>query len=1579
MACIIKVNGVDVSFTAQQLITFLASNQIDNIDKLKNLEINGGKFSLQEEVTSKISSVIADSTYKASGKIGDDYSFGNTAITATQLIDKEGMLKDSSGNSIFGINMAVSREDFRYQAKQQLFNNTTMSETEIDDLIIKAFLHWDTIKEDSKLLHQFITECFQKKVLEDSKYSDFVNILEKEYFKPLYSKLQGNVTSAGGSSVEAFHESLIRIKALINSTLVGIRTGNYTGTSYFSKYLKAQTELETVGIHIDQMYVDDNGDIHVFNYKITSTNSDKWAVNKSLKYAHEAAIIKKIMLANGIPVETIDSKGVKHNHLSLYNIPIVVEYSKDCDKMNVRRDASTESISYLVKDEKAILPEIEKKYENTFKTDVPFRDLGVSTDFAKSSLFSQLINPEYDAEATGLKLTAISWIKENNGKKINFKNNKWEIILDDGTIKTTTNPAPPLNNIDIIRIVTENLDFIQSGQPVVMQALVDEIINNYSSKGGFKNRRGFRFNADYINDILGPYLETKTDAFDREYHTWKFIKNEKLWTCGILLFQNSTTGQIDIVVPSAYKINERIQSKRGRNKLLGYYVDDMNSPIELKGTYGNMEIMRALAVINEVLPDLQQSLNDNKEAKLGAIKVITPFHGGEGIIRSFKELVPEFNKTLNFIKDQNPELDMDSNYSRSYFIDPVELIYETLKNAQTSKQLSDGEKALLISGMGLDGITDLRTKEQKVIKLQEIIEYIENKYTTNIKGMLRKRNSLNQEEKLLAEIYIEAVKGVNAFNGMYTPAIERISNISRLFLPQYANPDNNVRFIANLYQRGLENVAQRFQKEYSPIRDKILKSYETLGYGKVQSAIIGSAESVYSKMYKKTLDTNKNTWEFVNPYDIVESRELSAEEVKLLKFLLFNIAKVRAKALGYKFEYTNENDPKLKEYIKSNMDSYFLVPLEKGSAAHFNKNPLSKVSHYKQEAQKLKQRGLTEYLKQRITERQAQEDMSDGSYEQNIEQMSLSNTLVMSLDTNNSFRQQFLSQHEDSYFETNIEYLIADCLEKQIALEEMQKVAFYGKCLLTQMHLLGDQEGVLADKQISTSIKEIENYMKLNIFGKSIMEMESQQAMELIAPAKKLMTRMFIMSNLRSAFRDSFEGVWQNTVRTMSKYQTDLTATSVKDGYKTVLQDIFHSDRSMNILSELCLRYRLSNVDASRIAERAKTGRGGIFNPDQWGYSTLRGPDFLNRMTLFAARCKQDGVWDAFSIKDNALIYDWKKDKRFKAFHENPSSEEGLKAKALYYNTVSQYNLEHPSNTITFNPDETPLPEPYSQNEIRQFKMFSDGIYGAYDKSQKAMYENLALGQTLGVFSTWLNGKTAAWFRRPGVYPEYFETTDKEGNLIIKKDPYSGNELYFDDNGGVCEKIGDNKYINENKEEINIDNPMPVYDKVPVPVQGIYYTLKDTIQLFADGGSFKEFKDTIWGNKYQRANFKQAQWDLTMWLLFAALFGLLFTPAYEEHKKSGEGDVIADGFIELIYKSSANSYDGFKGAFSLIDYAINDVQPAAPGVSVKVVSDLGRTVMGKEGWAQFAFGNVPVLRTFKETAKKEGWLKRDSE
>jgi hypothetical protein len=46
------------------------------------------------------------------------------------------------------------------------------------------------------------------------------------------------------------------------------------------------------------------------------------------------------------------------------------------------------------------------------------------------------------------------------------------------------------------------------------------------------------------------------------------------------------------------------------------------------------------------------------------------------------------------------------------------------------------------------------------------------------------------------------------------------------------------------------------------------------------------------------------------------------------------------------------------------------------------------------------------------------------------------------------------------------------------------------------------------------------------MFGQSIMEDFSNKAMLMLQPLKSMVSKVYIAANIRSAFRDTFEGVW---------------------------------------------------------------------------------------------------------------------------------------------------------------------------------------------------------------------------------------------------------------------------------------------------------------------------------------------------------------------------------------------------------------------------------------------------------------------
>jgi len=118
------------------------------------------------------------------------------------------------------------------------------------------------------------------------------------------------------------------------------------------------------------------------------------------------------------------------------------------------------------------------------------------------------------------------------------------------------------------------------------------------------------------------------------------IETPELHNCGLILFKHKKTDQLDLVIASPHNVNIQMKLNDGNVNLLGMHLYDMNAGHMLKGDYGNMEIIKGLTVLNQILPKIKG------EYKFGNIKVITPNVGGSGRIRTFQQMLPYFGKIL---------------------------------------------------------------------------------------------------------------------------------------------------------------------------------------------------------------------------------------------------------------------------------------------------------------------------------------------------------------------------------------------------------------------------------------------------------------------------------------------------------------------------------------------------------------------------------------------------------------------------------------------------------------------------------------------------------------------------------------------------------------------------------------------------------------------------------------------------------------------------------------------------------------------------------------------------------------------
>jgi len=86
----------------------------------------------------------------------------------------------------------------------------------------------------------------------------------------------------------------------------------------------------------------------------------------------------------------------------------------------------------------------------------------------------------------------------------------------------------------------------------------------------------------------------------------------------------------------------------------------------------------------------------------------------------------------------------------------------------------------------------------------------------------------------------------------------------------------------------------------------------------------------------------------------------------------------------------------------------------------------------------------------------------------------------------------------------------------------------------------------------------------------------------------------------------------------------------------------------------------------------------------------------------------------------------------------------------------------------------------------------------------------------------------------------------------------------------------------------------------------------------------------FWANRVQRRNILRGLSDLLIIALIKYLIMQVLDEAYDEHKKTADGDdFIANALIEIVYKGYGSSFEEFRGPFPIIDYITNNTKPAA--------------------------------------------------
>ena len=1414
-------------------------------------------------------------------------------------------------------------------------NKDSMGEAQAKNFAEQTVQHWDKIAEDSTLLHELITKGFEGP-------SEARTTLKGTAFEQVYDQIY-NLT-----------EGDTNIYNKPKGVLSGLGPGNKLIKNLNMKCKLLGLDEDIIG-HIDNIIIDKAGDLHLVNYKIsTSGISDV----KREKYKYQLALLKQMLAAEGFNVE----------HISLSIIPIRLKYNEDFTK--VTEVVPMDKIEYTIRNGQYVFTKYDTVAQRWIASRATINTIS-SDKIDRANKGIKALWPDRGITTHGIRQSAKEWIQFNYRTAIGAVNNKpgvyWSVVFSDDDKVEITDPDSPTKNAQILAEVEKRIESLQFGDRYVgSHAILRKVKAGYERGGAinFSDEKEFGRCGRFFDKIFQPYMHRLDRGSEKDVYDWEPIENDLLQNENILMFRNKITKQIDVITISPYDLTTVAKFRGGYTNILGQYIGD-NEALRrgniLKGDYGNIEAIRTMFLINEVLSEIDGDYN------LGTLQVVSPVNTQHCKLYTFENIAKHFSGILSVVNAENSDINIKNNFAGKTYQDPIDTFMQLLDDALNIGTFTSSDKTSLYD-WGIKAYEEADSIEAKTLALKRLMQSMQDQWgfkgspneveSTSTYGV--KEATRVKLYKAVAQAYLKA-KGI--LDDLDYNEIDMTSMEANMYSASDV-PSANANIVTGLFHRAADRIAEESYKDSVPVQTYLQEYYNAIGRSNFQNSTLGLQTKAFQNLYEEI--DGKKTMRFKNPYTDVT---LTEPERKLLKQALFTFAKVRTKMFpGLKFDFSSYDDPNLQSFVNDSANSWYLeVPLTKANLASRRATGYN-FKEWRERVKNVINGRAIENFQSWMENINSEEERLQR--EDDLSRLSVTNhfSIFESKGSNPGARASILNRHESDFFETNLETLLMNFIETQHEVEQMQDVLLQSKAVLLALNTVGD----VGNPRLKKTMEYITKYLTVNVFNKSIMEKDTQKIIGAIQPGKHLATTVYILGNFSSMVRDTTEGLLQNMMRSIIKFQTDINGKDLSKAYGIVVKDSFTNVRSINLLNKLNIKYRISNVDVARIQEVLATGRAGIDNWENWAYATMRRPDYLNRMTLFVAKMIHDGVWDAMDIDEyGEILYDWKKDRRFAIYASgDKSNPEYLKQKGAYFSAILEYNREHPESAIDPRNPEANLPSPYTNAQVEAIKAVSNSIYGAYDKSTKAMYEHMAMGQALGQFTTWMNGMVGNYFRKPGTHTgemmEVQSTTmagelefmDENLNILVQKTREDGSVYYFNETTGQ-------EYTGE---------VMPLMKHIPITTQGIIYSLLSLAKKvvpagYKQGGMkgiWEEIQKEILTNPQEMKNFKKLFSDMFMWLFMAMLYKFVIDPAYQEHKKKRKAEnLLANSLEDISYRGTGSSYDGFRGPYNVLDSFGNNMNPPAYKVTTKMMSDVTRFTFGDKTLGQLVTQNVPVFRSLR--------------
>ena len=1473
----------------------------------------------------------------------------------------------------------TSKEE-EFQAKKE--NIHLLNDKECNQLVKLMTKKWDFQAKAGTAIHYVLEQYFSKdedgNLIGDKSLSEITDHIDKNIDKDLSE-------SIGDAVYKDYKDSIINddiIKQAINYAeslkkelrrLHGEECEFYpelTISSKLSKQKHGENTENVLGI-IDLAVIDKKGQVHYYDYKTSPKEFSQFNSAKKQAFQYQLAMYGKLLKKYGLDYRNSDIRilPIQFDNLRLVNQgeslnnPNKAKFAYDGIKYNASNiliDTETKNsiFKYNSRGEQPILDVLDDYLPEDIMFDAPSDQIIETVEsqikkwFPNYNRFKAKSEEEIKEllEEAG-SLTPI----ERNGKKVYVYSPK------NGYGKEIVANEP----IELIEKLKKQQERFEKNKEYMAGITIKAL--KYGIENGTNNINSYIKSIDtkrVTEDTgLANWFSDKLKAYCNG--NWEVVDIDALKHFGVVTLRNKRNRQqIDVIKLTSSNLFFN-PCKKQKNKLLSAAfqsdITEKANPdsLMLDQMQGNIELMETLLLFNNI-PQL--FTGEYSSAVLGNIQVANSFRG-TGISASNEQLFYSFKK-MSLLSP----LESDNNILNGKV--KLGTTFEVATNAfeealEPESDFTLDNDTFNSARSALDEAIKLGDKNKKISAISDIIRKLEEVYPEFKNGLTREMLLTRPE----ARLYNQMLQALAYLNGVYFK--QQVDNHDKYIQEKsfkgivqkglsgtyIDNPGNllseTLNTITNLVTQAYQNIRNKMTSKVAQLRRATEELKQHKGYTGV-AQLGGNATDMYKNM---TYEAPNGDLLFTD----INSSKLDSIEKKYLTLVLEIINENR---------FGGKKSKKELEYMRDHYDlEYYRVPLCKATAESRD----SVIGLHKG----LKER-LSRFMpKNALAELKAEVegifvDDIGATFENSSQLFEMNNRFDRTESNHMEERLKAISINGSGFFERNLEQLAFNHTYAYLSASELNKVFPLMKAALGFLQSMGNN----INKTFKNDIDYLLDYFKTAVKGQPLSKDEQmQKTTTTIGKLKQVASFLALAFSPVQGMYQTIQGLWQDIsliYKNRGNANTPFTFKNMYDAFKIVYADLFHYHSNPTKCQLINEWLGINDMDMNMYSERMRTDQYNKYNLLNFAFKFASRPDFYNRMTIVIAKMKADGIWDALEVKDQQLVYNWKKDKRFSDFANNKTSSSKYNdQRALYTSIAQQFILEN-----TYNPDGTlfkmgdPLPYAWTNKDGESVKSLCDLIYGYYSHEKKSLIHATFLGSLYMQMKTYWSGKKNQYLAPGGVrlQGKWEQAKDEQGNLLFYQENPDGT-------------------INFNEKPTTEPNNSPFYKWNGVYQEGIILTLSNIFKNGFSGKGIREGWEDTWNNQDEnirlarQMNLRQFGSDILFYFIISVLIaGMLMMDWDKELQKEAKetGDLkdatIATG-VHLLRMSFGQSAEDFAWWQSIGNPAVN-WSPFAFTQATNIVKRTWNTVIGD---TDFYDGVVYASATGKQLKPLMQWIKPNSE